>query len=236
MNDSWTERLSEDLDGELAPEDRTLCEAHVATCVPCTSALEGLRDVVARARALPEIPPAEDLWPGIASRIAALAQEAGVGEGARPARPAAASRPARSISFSWPQLAAAGIALVALSAATSWYAAGRLGQGAVANAPSNETSSGGSSASNAAATADQERYDATVAQLQKELDQRRNELEPQTVSTIEANLKIIDLAAQQARQALDDDPSNPYLKEHLSKTMQRKVDLLREATVLASTH
>ena len=54
------------------------------------------------------------------------------------------------------------------------------------------------------------------------------------MATIEANLKIIDLAAGQARKALDDDPSNPYLKEHLSKTMQRKVDLLREATQLAS--
>ena len=83
----------------------------------------------------------------------------------------------------------------------------------------------------------QQRYDATVADLQKELDRRRNELDPATVATIESNLKIIDLAAGQARKALEDDPSNPYLKEHLSKTMQRKVELLKEATTtLASTH
>jgi len=55
------------------------------------------------------------------------------------------------------------------------------------------------------------------------------------VKTIEANLKIIDLATTQARQALAADPANPYLKEYLSKSMRRKVELLKQATEFAST-
>jgi anti-sigma factor RsiW len=253
MIDSWTERLSEYLDGELAPEERTLCEGHVATCASCKEALDGLRAVVMQARALPEIAPAEDLWPGVAARIAAFAQEEAPAHAVRAGSGTVRSSrgSAGRFSFTWPQLAAAGLALVALSAAGSWYAAGKLGRGTTdpfgnvvagsgsyspptgSNDPAR--SSQGSNATQAAAGDADRRYEQTVAELRRALDQNRNDLDPQTVATIESNIRIIDLATEQARQALADDPGNAYLKEHLSKTMQRKVELLREATMLAST-
>jgi len=62
----------------------------------------------------------------------------------------------------------------------------------------------------------------------------REKLGPETVKTIESNLRIIDLATAQARQALAADPANPYLKEYLSKTMKKKVELLKQATVFAT--
>ena len=70
--------------------------------------------------------------------------------------------------------------------------------------------------------------------LQKVLAERRGQLDPETVKTIEANLKIIDLATNQARQALAADPANPYLKDYLSNQMKRKVELLKQATVYAT--
>ncbi len=78
-------------------------------------------------------------------------------------------------------------------------------------------------------------YAAEVADLEHALDERRGQLDPQTVRTIESNLHIIDIATNQARQALAADPSNPYLKDYLSRTMQHKVDVLKQATVFAST-
>jgi hypothetical protein len=54
------------------------------------------------------------------------------------------------------------------------------------------------------------------------------------VKTIEANLKIIDLATTQARTALAADPANPYLKEVVSNQMKKKVELLKQATVYAT--
>jgi hypothetical protein len=86
----------------------------------------------------------------------------------------------------------------------------------------------------AAATADPT-YAREVADLERTLKARRGQLDPTTVKAIESNLQIIDLAATQARQALAADPSNPYLKDYLSRTMQRKVDVLKQATVFAST-
>ena len=79
-----------------------------------------------------------------------------------------------------------------------------------------------------------DQYAAEVADLQKELDHRRDHLDPETVKTIEANLKIIDIASAQARAALAADPANPYLKEVVSRQMKKKVELLKQATVYAA--
>src|SRR5690242_18238701 len=103
MTDRWMDRLSEYLDGTLAPAERQGLEAHLAECAACTATLAELRRVVARAGALDDRPPAADLWPRIAARL-----------GGRGALLPFARRSARRVSFTVPQLAAAGIALVAL--------------------------------------------------------------------------------------------------------------------------
>ena len=71
MSDAWTDRLSEYLDEELAPEERDALAAHLEACAECSATLEDLRRVVTRARALESAGPATDLWPGIAQRIGA---------------------------------------------------------------------------------------------------------------------------------------------------------------------
>lgn len=239
MNDAWTDRLSEYADGSLTSEERALLEAHLGTCAPCAATLAGLRAVIERARTLPERAPDVDLWPGIEAQIAAYAREAhaDAGRAARPAGGMGEGRRSfpgtrRGMVLSWPQLAAAGLALVALSGGVSWYAARHAGAPAVATRPAaggNDTVQPASSGTADGALAGE------LDQLEKVLASKRSELDPETVRTIEANLKIIDLATAQAQQALADDPANPYLQEHLSKTMKRKVEMLRQATVLAST-
>jgi anti-sigma factor RsiW len=236
MIDAWTDRLSEHVDGELAAEERTLLEAHLATCTACTATLGELRAVAVAARALPERLPPDDLWPGVEARIAAFAREAHEVERAeRPARLVPArSFPGvrRGLVVSWPQLAAAGLALMLLSGGAAWYVA----RSARPGTPATLASGGGDSArvARAAYAASTGAVDRELAQLERVLAEKRDELDPETVRTIESNLKIIDLASTQARQALAADPANPYLREHLSKTMKRKVELLKEATVLAS--
>ena len=98
MNDQWTDRLSDYLDGDLDAEERTGLEAHLMGCENCRETLAGLRRIMARARALEDRTPERDLWNGIAARI-----------GTR-----AATRPAglpRRFTFSLPQLLAAGTTL-----------------------------------------------------------------------------------------------------------------------------
>src|SRR3989442_14258264 len=67
--DTWTDRLSEYLDGTLSGSERAALEAHLAGCAACAATLDELRRVVTRARGLEDRPPAADLWPGIAERI-----------------------------------------------------------------------------------------------------------------------------------------------------------------------
>jgi len=223
ITDPWTDRLSERLDGSLSPEEAGLLDAHLVTCADCRAVLADLERVVVHARALPGIAPAEDLWPGIAARVASFARAE---EEPRTVR----RRPAsfvRGITMSWPQLMAAGFALAVLSGGGAWYFAPghRTPQAALQSPAGTEL---------AAASHVDPQYAAEVQDLQKVLDERRSQLDPETVKTIEANLKIIDLATTQARQALAADPANPYLKDYLSNQMKRKVELLKQATVYAT--
>src|SRR5690242_11831917 len=105
MNDQWTDRLSEYLDGELDDAERVALEAHLATCAECTTVLSDLRRVVARAQALDDRPPTRELWSGIAERIGVSTDDL------------ARRRARRRLSFTIPQLIAASVALVAASAA-----------------------------------------------------------------------------------------------------------------------
>jgi anti-sigma factor RsiW len=56
-------RLSEYLDGELDNAERVALEAHLATCGQCYATLGELRQVIARAQALQDTPPAANYGP-----------------------------------------------------------------------------------------------------------------------------------------------------------------------------
>jgi anti-sigma factor RsiW len=225
--DPWTDRLSEHLDGTLTDEERSLLDAHLVTCGACLVTRGELERVMALARTLPERAPETDLWPGIEARVAALAQHPLPDVASR--RPARANSAGRGITLTWPQFAAAGLVLVALSGGGAWFASRGM-RPRLTLLPA----SGGANYAAAHQDADPA-YAAEVAELEKALSERRGQLDPSTVKIIEANLKIIDLATTQARQALAADPANPYLKEYLSKSMRRKVELLKQATEFAST-
>lgn len=73
-----------------------------------------------------------------------------------------------------------------------------------------------------------------IAQLQKTIRQRRDQLDPETVRVVEDNLKLIDLAVQQAKAALRKDPASGFLNEQLDGALQKKIELLRTVALLPS--
>jgi anti-sigma factor RsiW len=225
MSDLWTNRLSEYLDGELPEGERVALESHLQSCGECSAILEDLRRVVGRARTLNERPPHRDLWPEIAGRIGAT--PAASGEVVEPTSP----RPgARRWSFTLPQLAAAGIALMALSGGSVWLLRAPVGPATVRpgiTVPSNLPAVNASARRNASQS-----YAAAVADLERVLADGRGQLDTVTVRVIEQNLAAIDRAIGQAQRALDADPANLYLNTHLAETMRRKLDLLRQAAAL----
>ena len=243
MNDHWNQRLSDYLDGDMNSAERAECEAHVATCEPCSADLDALRDVLARARSLqaPALP--AELWSGIQERIAAV-----------PTRRRVLRIP-RPFIFTLPQALAAGFALVMLSGGSVWWALEHLrpvSRGATAvsvppvamssdsGAPSTGVTGRGQPVAGAATAATSgstavsfaaydTHYDLAIAELERTLANNRTQLDTSTVRIVEQNLAIIDRAILQARRALEADPASPYLHQHLALQMKLKLDLLRLA-------
>ena len=105
MRDTWTDRLSEYLDDELTPDERRALDAHLVDCGDCKMTLAALRNVVARASTVTPRPPERDLWDGVAAQIGVT----------RSPETLPSRRAAWRISFTLPQLVAAGLALMVLS-------------------------------------------------------------------------------------------------------------------------
>jgi hypothetical protein len=221
MHDEWTDRLSEYLDDELSAADREAAAAHLAICAACRGTLEDLQRVAAAARALPHTPPSRDLWRGIEARITING-----GADVRPMR----RRAVRRISFTLPQLVAAGLALMVLSGGAVWLS--QYGGRATSLPPVGATAVSPAPATPAALV--DPHYDAAIADLQQVLAAGRSRLDPQTVRVLEANLTAIDAAIADSRRALASDPANVYLHTHLAAARQRKLTLLRRMAALAA--
>lgn len=219
MRDPWIDRLSEYLDGEMDRDERRALEAHLETCRGCVGALADLRAIVARAANLKDTPPEEDLWPGIAERIELDRHSRVVPIASRRGRD-------RRFSFSIPQLAAAAIALILLGAAATWSLR-------ESEAPRMATAPAGDSERATTVTIEfpgERSYDRAIAELERVLEENQDRLDPETVRTVEHNLALIDRAIEDTRRALAEDPDDPYLHRHLANTMERKVEVLRNAT------
>jgi hypothetical protein len=224
MSDQWTERLSEYLDGELQDEERAGLDAHLRDCAECAAVLADLKRVAIRARALTDREPAADLWPGIAADIGATTPSTGVPAARR------GGHPGRQWSFTMPELAAAGIALMVLSGGAAWWLhpSARTNVGVAAKPPapaivapaSNRTRPRG--------------YDGAVSDLERVLAEGRGRLDTATVRVLERNLAAIDSAIAQAQRAVAADSANVYLNSHLADTRRRKLELLRQAANLVT--
>lgn len=265
VHDPWRDRLSEYLDGDLDGADRATLEEHLHGCADCRATIAELRTVVAVASHLEDQAPPRDLWPGVRDRIrAAMAEHVATSEApaitaavpaAVPATPDDGTqapsrgsaipfrhRPSRRISFTIPQLAAAGVALMLVTGAAIRLVAPVPGGNTTATGletPGMNTpwlADAGIYPANAADPTNSARftsyqaeteYDAAVADLERVLAEGRGRLAPATIAILEENLATIDRAIVEARNALAEDPANIYLTNYLADTMRRKLELLR---------
>ena len=241
--DRFRDRLSEYLDRSLGPEEETLVERHLERCEDCARTLLELEAVIERAGHVGGREPAGDLWPGIAARIGAD------GDGQSEAERDAAERPtrrrpaARGIARFAPQLAA-GVALVWLSAALVWMARARsdaegvgVADGAVPGIgfPSVLPPAARSTSTGAGGEATAEEYADLIAELERVLFDSERPLPQQTVARIRRALVTIDRAIEDARAALREIPDDPYLRQHMTSTLQRKSEFLAQAAQLAAS-
>ena len=231
MKRHWTDRLSEYLDGELPEETRDKLEGHLADCPECSAVLDQLRGVVDSAHGLEDRLPGRDLWPEIARGIGA--EEGGRAHvidfadrsGVHVPRPQGRKD---GIRFTLPQLAAASLALALVSGSAAWF----LRPLTVSEVPVAQAAS--ETLVHRASTLVPQvlRYTGELAALEQMLQERRDDISPSTLLVVERNLSVIDRAISDALQALEVDPENRYLEDHVTRAYERKVAYLRDATSL----
>ena len=204
------DRLDAYLAGSLGLGERGGVERHLTDCSSCRGELAFLRTLLEDARALPRsLDPERDLWPELAERL-----DAAEGRGSRHWR--------------WTPLAAAAIALVALSGALVVAALLRDPQ------PTSMATAAPEVRPAVGVAAFEAEYADALAELQSALETGRDALAPETIVVIEESLRLIDLAIAEARAALAADPANADLARRLGSSYALKVDLLRRAARLAA--
>lgn len=222
MADLWTSKLSEYMDGTLSAADRQAVERHLVDCAECRVVLGDLRIIVAEASVLTDTPPASNLWAGIAGRISA-------GGNGVYHLPEARGQRWRRISFTIPQLAAAGIALVIMSGAVGRF---------LLTSPASEAAplpDPGLLFVQTTALGSRVAVDQALLELQQILEAGRGQLDSTTIGVLEMNLAIIDRAIEQAQRAVAADPANGYLQDHVAATTRQKLALMRQAADLIVT-
>jgi len=223
MNDPWTDRLSEYVDGDLDAATIEALEAHLVTCADCRRTRDELERVATRARRIRDHEPRTDLWPAIEAGIRTKAAQA----------PAPARR-RRVITLSLARLAAAAAFVAVVAGGIAWtIATKRAIPGGTVAAVVDSTGGAESLTSGAPSLAVASYRDAS-ADLERIYDARRTTLRPETMRIIEDNLRTIDLAIAQADSALRRDPGSAYLNQYLATTMQRKLKLLRRAVEITA--
>ena len=240
----WTRaRLSEHVDGSLSPADAVAVEAHLHRCSACAALRDDLGEIAGAARTLGPLTPPTDLWPGIARAIGAGEEEgeptSDVGAPVAPFRPARGSDrgvfEARS-SRTWrasPRLAAAAVVLMAVSASLAWW-----GRGVLSGPAGPDTATPTATVPvRTAATPVEERVPESLAvelrELESVVEDVRGRLDPGTLEVLERNRLLIERAIEDSYRALAQDPENDFVRDHLERAYQTKVEFLREVSRMA---
>lgn len=230
-------QLSDYLDDDLAPAARVEIERHLASCDACRATLDDLRALQVQARALAAVPdtPTTDLWPGIAVRLGGPRDVAPVAGGIPAEAPRVVPWYRRRVSFGVAELALAATLVAAIGGALL-LTNRRVATPEAPAEPAPIVAQAESLEPDADVVvpvdyADRQ-YDAAVTDLERVLRDHRDRLDPRTVVVLERNLRVIDDAIAEARQALTADPANTLLNAHLAGARQRKLDLLRRAALI----
>jgi hypothetical protein len=77
-------------------------------------------------------------------------------------------------------------------------------------------------------------YAPVFADLERAVTEGRSQLQPETIATLEVNLKILNTAIRDIHEALAMDPANRGKLRSLSGIYQAKLGLLRQAVTVTS--
>lgn len=214
MVDLHSERLSEYLDGELSPSERAQTEFHLETCADCRYEMESLRRVVAHLDEAVDHSPPRDLWPGVAEKI----HKSGMGPGVEPS----SARP-RFLGLPWNRMVPVAASVMVVGILTMLWTVFKVGSGP--RAPANTTAAVRLAQVDEAARESVEDYRAASTTLRDLLEQR--DLPPELEPLVREELVSLDYAVQETLLALEEEPDDPELLQHLIRTLRAQLRFLR---------
>ena len=218
-------------------------DAHREHCAEGTATWAELEAISSDARALPTLTPSRDLWAGIEARLDGSSRAAGpsTSDVAATASPALLRAGQRWFARPAIRFAAAAGLLMMVTAGVTWRVA--TGERARDEARFAVGAGDSAAAADAALTgepvlvpvANAEAFtsmDLEIRELQRLLDERRAQLEPQTVEVLERSMTLIDQAIAESRAALAKDPASQFLAAQLARSYSTKLTLLRSTATM----
>jgi anti-sigma factor RsiW len=194
-------------DDSIAPELESALAEHLGACTACAADVARIRTLMTRIREAPPAAadPTDDLWPSIRARIEQ--------EKVLPLRDHVPARGTRS-PFVW---AVAGVAAAVV------IVTGVL----IRRGPSPTPPAQPSNIAQAALAESTSVYEEQARFLLNQLELRRALMRPQTASSIDHDLQVIDAAIAELKRAIERDPNNIALRALLASSYRQKVDLLK---------
>jgi Putative zinc-finger len=208
--------LDELVDGVLGEQEAAGAQSHIEACPSCRDEYESAVRLQSATKSLSQsAEPERDLWPGIADQI----------EDRRVVRADFERPPVFRARTVW--MAAAAAAILVISVSVAYRAGLEQGQPRTAQAPPVE-----SSYVQAAYGDPGTGLELARDQLLSSLEERQNELSPETWSVVMDNLQVIDNAIARIEIALADHPNDGRLNRQLAMAYRQQINLLQRATRL----
>lgn len=230
MENRWTERISDYVDGTMDADEVRVFEARMDEDPDLAAAVADVRALVRDAAALPPVDPPAGLWTAIAGDLPPRGA-------AGPVVDLQEERARRGMVFARWQAIAAAVTLALLSGAMGWILRGEPapsdGPPTTARGPAVETGVWVDEAVPARFDEENAHLAANIHELEVALRAQRGRLDEETLAVVEDNLAAIDEAIRDALRALGQDPDSSYLRSHLASTMERKARLLEDANRLS---
>jgi len=226
------ELLGDFLDGTLAGNDRSLLGAHLDECLGCACVRDEIRSIVSTAQESREYfvaPPNERaLWLRVRNTIEAelnADQKAAAWSAAAAGRENFLSRLMnKRWALSFPQLAAAVVAIVVGVSVVTTVGVQRLGNDVDRPQPGTPTVRNERNLSSGQMIA--------IQYLMQRVEERKARWNPRMREAFDRNLSVIDATVSDSMRELDESPHDEISEESLNAALRDKMELLREFSEL----
>ena len=202
--------LSDYADDGLPEAARADVRTHLTMCGECQKIVDGFRAIKSSARALPPLQPRRESWDRIERAIRS-------------------DRPSR-ITPAWSWLAAA--AALLLATFIGFKLADLRRQTAATSSAEEPAGTPSAQWVEAEILQAEQHYQKAITGLEKIANDGRATLDPQTASTLEKNLRVIDQAISESRAAVRAQPASEPAQASLLENFKSKIALLQDTVAL----